>query len=144
MPANDDPPVAEHTMSIEAQEPQKSPEPAEVAEAPEAPEACADAKAGPVVTCAMVTEGEGASVYPMFEVKALDVAGAFLAGSLFLEVGETAVVEILWDDDTRIRVPVRVASLDRGDEPGMSVVFPELDERERKLIEERGISGPRS
>jgi hypothetical protein len=122
-------------MSVEAQEPQKSPEAAEARD---------DAMAGPVVACAVVTEGEGASVYPMFEVKRLDVDGAFLAGSLFLEVGEITTVELSWDEQTRIRVRVRVASLERGDEPGMSVVFPELDDGERKLIAERGVPGARS
>jgi hypothetical protein len=120
-------------MSVEAREPQKSLEPAEAAKAGDG-----------AMACAVVTEGKGASIYPMFEVTRLGVDGAFLAGLLFLEVGESAVVELSWDEHTRIRVRVRVASLDRGDAPGMSVVFPQLDERERKLIEERGIPGARS
>jgi hypothetical protein len=103
-----------------------------------------DTPAGRGVASVVVTEGDTASVYPMFEVKRLTSDGAFLAGSLFLEVGETAMMELWWDERTQVRLQVRVISLARGDEPGMSVVFPELDERERKLIEERAAKESRS
>jgi hypothetical protein len=92
----------------------------------------------------VITEGDTASVYPMFEVKRLTAEGAFLAGPFFLEVGETAMMELSWDERAQVRVRARVVSLARGDEPGMSVVFPELDERQRKLIEERAAKESRS
>jgi hypothetical protein len=103
-----------------------------------------DTPAGQAVASVVVTEGDAASVYPMFEVKRLTPEGAFLAGSLFLEVGEITMMELSWDQRTQVRLRARVISLARGDEPGMSVVFPELDERERKLIEERAAKESRS
>jgi hypothetical protein len=102
-----------------------------------------DTPPGRAVASVVVTRDDAIAVYPMFEAIRLTTEGAFLAGSLFLEVGEITTLELSWDQGTRVRVQARVISLSRGEEPGMAVVFLELDERERKLIEERATTEAR-
>ena len=86
-----------------------------------------------VVTASVVSERDQAA-YTMFEARDISPDGAFLAGSLLLELNEEFTVELSLGE-TAIRTRARVASLAQGEAPGMVIVFSELSDDHRALLE---------
>lgn len=89
---------------------------------------------------------DGESTYAMFELRALSVEGAFLAGALWLELNEDLEVELAAGNEVPVRVRARVVRLERGDAPGMEVAFSSPSDSDRRRIERMaaaaaGLSG---
>ena len=78
-------------------------------------------------------DGGSEARYAMFSAKNVSPDGAFLATSLFLELGEDVTLELSLGSDT-VRAEARVVALETGDEPGMTVEFAGLDDSDRALI----------
>ena len=94
-----------------------------------------------VVARIIADGGDGEASYAMFEVRDISPNGAFLAGTLFLELSEEFTIELSLGD-TSLRTRVRVTALEQGEVPGMVVVFSALSDSHRALLEER--AGARS
>lgn len=62
----------------------------------------------------------------MFEARKISTAGAFLAGTLLLEVDEDFTVELAFDDGATVTTRARVTRVSRGADPGMDVSFLDL------------------
>jgi hypothetical protein len=75
--------------------------------------------------------------YAMFEAHRIDPRGAFLAGTLLLELDEEFTVELSFADASRLRVRARVDRVQRDVEPGMTVSFSDLSEADRKLLADK-------
>ena len=75
-------------------------------------------------TCSAAVVGKGnSSPYEMFEVCELSTQGAFFAGSILLEPGESLTLVLKFDDGTRVEVKALVESAQQNGSPGMRVVF---------------------
>ncbi len=70
----------------------------------------------------------------MYEIQDMLPTGAFLAGSLHLEVGEDVLLELSLGESDPLRVEATVLSVERNGNPGIFVSFSELGEREQNLI----------
>ncbi len=94
-----------------------------------------EAGAGERALAAVVLDSDdGSSVYNMYEIQDMLPTGAFLAGSLHLEVGENVILELLLGEGEKARVAASVLSVERDDNPGIFVSFSELGESETNLI----------
>lgn len=74
--------------------------------------------------------------YEMFEATEMSADGVFLAGDLFLEIGETVTLELAADGADPVRAQARVIRLERGDRNGMAVAFQDLGDEERRALQE--------
>ncbi len=84
------------------------------------------------------------SRYSMFNVGRITGEGAFLAGSLLLELGEVVTLELSLAGGVEIRTDARVVGLDAGRAPGINVEFSGLDASQSELLKDRGASGARA
>ena len=80
--------------------------------------------------------GQDICVYPMFERAYLSAAGGFLAGEVFLEVGEVVTIQISFVDEV-LNVTARVDGLQFGDAPGVTVTFVDSSEAEKQALAAR-------
>ncbi len=89
-------------------------------------------------TVALVRDASGAEpyVYPMFERSYLSATGGFLAGEVFLEVGEVVTIQITFDD-AALQVTARVDGLQFGDAPGVTVTFVDSSNAQKKALAAR-------
>lgn len=92
---------------------------------------------GSVITASVMTDPKGdgdAAAYSMFEAREISANGAFLVGSLFLELNEEFTVELALGGG-QVRARAKVAAIARGDLPGMTVEFSDLSDGDRALLE---------
>lgn len=95
----------------------------------------------PALPAVVVCESNGEpdqeeSRYAMFSASELTENGAFLHGSLLLELGETVTLELSVGAG-KVRASARVVALETGQTPGMKVEFASLPDRDRRLIQEQ-------
>lgn len=90
----------------------------------------------------VVESGDRTRIYRMYEAREITPEGAFLAGALFLEIGETVTLELSWSEGEAVRVSARVVALEHAGTPGMTVAFSHVDDRARSLIQARESSLP--
>lgn len=79
--------------------------------------------------------------YPMFDVAEIEPDGAFFGGELLLENGEQLDVELSFDDDSTLRLRAQVVDVAAGERPGMRVVWSELGDDDRALLEKKLTNG---
>ena len=87
-----------------------------------------------VIASVVGSHDDNEVAYSMYEARGLSPDGVFLAGSLFLELNEEFTVELILGD-ARLRTRARVTAVERGAAPGMAVVFANLSDSDRALLE---------
>ena len=93
------------------------------------------AGAQPVKVALVLPNGDDSPrVYDMFEAVELNGEGAFLAGEVFLEVGELVTLQLTQAGQDLVKAQARVVGLERGARNGMAVVFRDLGEQERRTL----------
>ncbi len=91
------------------------------------------------IPTAAVVAGDKPSSYGMFEAQELTAQGAFLVGSLLLELHELVTIELTLVDGSSVRVKARVERVEQGENPGVRVAFTEQgDESRDKLTSAAG------
>jgi hypothetical protein len=83
----------------------------------------------------------GEERYPMFDAAEVAADGGFFAGPLLLETGEQLEVELSFADDTTLRLSARVVDVSAGDRPGIQVIWSELGDDDRALLESKLTNG---
>jgi ethanolamine ammonia-lyase small subunit len=94
-------------------------------------------KNGKSTTAAILGGSRAGTSYRMYRAIDLSAAGAFLEGTLLLEVDEEFDLELGFADETSLKVRARVTAVDRGKRPGMSVSFTRLGDRARKQLQSK-------
>lgn len=83
----------------------------------------------------LAVDGESSNRYEMFEATEMSAEGAFLAGDLFLEVGELVTLQLVADGQDPVRAQARVVRLERGGRNGMAVAFQDLGDDARRALQ---------
>jgi len=83
-----------------------------------------------IETAVLLTKPNGRQErYAMFEVHSIEDGEALLRGPLLLEVGEPLMVEVVFDDGSKVRAKVTVEGTELGPEPGIRVSFKRDSDR---------------